>query len=162
MGYTIEGILTNLPTASKLKHKYNDAILIQLYTDLVMIPITDELYEAMHEGEDIESSKTTRTSMALTVKMEQFCADLSRHNKVAFIEAEYFGGIGTQHGIVWEQGKVILEEIGCENAINQSLACLGVKRIGEKDEFDTVGLGRHRSIEGWVRENIRNANDISR
>jgi hypothetical protein len=34
--------------------------------------------------------------------------------------------------------------------ISQVLARLGVGREGHQDEFDAVGLGRHRDTEGWL------------
>lgn len=34
--------------------------------------------------------------------------------------------------------------------ISRALARLGVTRAGARDEFDAVGLGRHRSTENWA------------
>lgn len=36
------------------------------------------------------------------------------------------------------------------DAINKALKILGVVRIDNKDEFDTLHLGRHRFVERWV------------
>lgn len=47
--------------------------------------------------------------------------------------------------VFWEWGGVIYEETLCNNAIE----ILGVVRMKEKDELDTVRLGRHRFIDNW-------------
>ncbi|MEK4661458.1 hypothetical protein MHH93_06135 [Priestia sp. FSL H7-0729] len=83
----------------------------------------------------------------LTDTIGKFCSEISQSGRTAYIEAEYFGGAGSQNGIVWELGEVIFEETLSNNAINQSLEILGVMRLEEKDEFETVRLGRHRFID---------------
>ncbi|MER6666309.1 hypothetical protein ABT256_17340 [Amycolatopsis japonica] len=57
--------------------------------------------------------------------------ECSEHGAVAYVEAEYFGGAGTQFAQVWEGGETILGPLYF-------------------DEFDAVGLGRHRSTDEWL------------
>lgn len=59
----------------------------------------------------------------------------------ALILTEYFGGIGEQHARVYRGRRLADPSI---RHINEALACLGVVAAGEMDEFDTVGLSRHR------------------
>ena len=47
-------------------------------------------------------------------------------------------------------GEVIFEETLSNNAINKSLENTRSNETEEKDEFDTVRLGRHRSIDDWL------------
>lgn len=47
-------------------------------------------------------------------------------------------------------GRSDFEETLSNSAINKSLEILGVMRLKEKDEFDTVRLGRHRFIDDWL------------
>lgn len=64
---------------------------------------------------------------------------------VAYVEAEYFGGVGEQSAVLWRDG--VREELG---SINEALRALGVRGIAGRDEFDTVDLGRHRSTQDWL------------
>lgn len=96
----------------------------------------------------------------LTAEAEKLGKDLSSQGAVAFVETEYFGGIGVQAAIVWLNGDVALGPLtDWENAafspvshpINQALQLMGVVCSGGEDEFDTVGLGQFRSNEAALR-----------
>lgn len=79
---------------------------------------------------------------------------------VAYLEAETFGGTGTQAMVLWRDGEVWLgpvttrataaRESAEDGAVNQALRHLGVGRPGAIDEFDALGLGRHRHTEDWL------------
>lgn len=43
-----------------------------------------------------------------------------------------------------------LEELLSERAVNRASRCLGVDRGDEFDEFEALGLGRHRGTEEWL------------
>jgi hypothetical protein len=62
--------------------------------------------------------------------------------RFALIQTEYFGGIGGQWACVFTG---IHRETGDRASINDALRLLGVVKAGSLDEFDTVGLGAHRS-----------------
>lgn len=107
------------------------------------------------------AEKPIPPSEALTTATLEAIRKLSMLGKCAYIETAYFGGIGTQFSIIWEKGqqiegplisydgiepKVKYQQVKrVEGAINQALRLLGVRRQEDKDEFDTVGLGRYRS-----------------
>ncbi|MET8999323.1 hypothetical protein [Amycolatopsis sp. NPDC004169] len=84
------------------------------------------------------------------------CSELGT---VAYVEADYFGGTGTQSAQVWHRGAVVLGPVrvaegerfsAAGSPISQALRALGVQRGGHVDEFDAAGLGRHRRVEGWL------------
>jgi hypothetical protein len=75
----------------------------------------------------------------------QRMADLSHRGPVAYVEAEYFGGVGEQRATLWRDG--VAEDLP---ALNEALRALGVRRTGGRDEFDTIGLGRHRTTQDWL------------
>lgn len=69
-----------------------------------------------------------------------------------YFETEYHGGHGGQGAAVFLNGDLIFgpqwDEFG---PINHALMLLGVKiEPPAMDEFDTVGLYRHRSTEDWL------------
>ena len=79
---------------------------------------------------------------------------------VAYVEAEYFGGIGSQFVAVWQGGTLVLGPLVLTedepwpapgwSPISQALRHLGVSVDGHYDEFDAIDLGRHRHVEDWV------------
>ncbi|MGN9907786.1 hypothetical protein ACTMTJ_09550 [Phytohabitans sp. LJ34] len=88
-------------------------------------------------------------------------AEWSGRGPVAYVEADFWGGTGTQFAAVWEAGALVLGPIvdGDDappvtvrrSAISQALRRLGVRAHGHIDEFDAVGLGRHRRVEAWLK-----------
>lgn len=112
-----------------------------------MIPLTDELYEEI--GGDGEPD----TFYKFSPQLEEWASLMSQHAPVAYVEAEYFGGVGGQNAIAWSKGGRILGPLHDENAINQALKILGVSSAGiAGDEFDAVGLGKHRDTASWLQE----------
>jgi hypothetical protein len=102
----------------------------------------------------------------LSSKIHDLAVQISHQAPVAYLEAELFGGTGSQAAIVWHHGAVILGPMKYDNEpggqssyqvdglhtwpINSSLRLLGVQVSEDADEFDTVDLGRHRHTEEWT------------
>lgn len=85
----------------------------------------------------------------------------SHAGPVAYVEAEYFGGMGEQRAVVWHRGEVVLGPLinGEDEAfpadgspISQALRRLGAERGSAFDEFDAVGMMRHSSTSAWLDE----------
>ncbi len=106
-----------------------------------------------------------------TLKTKKIIKELSFYGKCAYIETDYFGGVGIQISEIWENGvrinkplisydgveKQELEDvIVVENSINETLKNIGIKRHKGKDEFDTVRLGNYRSNEDIFEEFYKN------
>lgn len=82
----------------------------------------------------------------------------SRAGAVAYVEAEYFGGVGRQCTAVWSAGALSLGPLTLDEhqqipmqgtPISVALRSLGALRTPGADEFAAVGLQRHRETEGW-------------
>jgi hypothetical protein len=94
----------------------------------------------------------------------QWLSDIvSCFSSSAYIEAEFWGGTGMQASIVFAAGQIVDGPVISSAAINfalrnmvtddeRSIAFLGMPVSAGKDPFDMVGLGRHRSVSGWLRE----------
>lgn len=69
---------------------------------------------------------------------------LKKNRLVAYVETDYFGGGGDQYSRVWNCKENVFN---CNqyDAIDQALILIGVNRDNDKDEFDTIGLGKFRS-----------------
>ena len=83
----------------------------------------------------------------------------SHAGPAAYVEAEYFGGVGEQRAAVWDHGVLVLGALACGGAdpfpadgspISRALCRLGATSAGHVDEFVAVGLPRHRRTEQWL------------
>ncbi|MYV43003.1 hypothetical protein GT030_30095 [Streptomyces sp. SID1328] len=78
---------------------------------------------------------------------------------MAYVEAEFFGGVGEQRVAVWDGGTMVLGPLHVEEGqpfptvgspISQALRWLGVVASAGEDEFSAAGLDRHRHGETWA------------
>jgi hypothetical protein len=100
----------------------------------------------------------------LTVPLARWAEEQSRRFPLAYVETDYFGGTGGQAAMVWARGCRVFGPVSTSNfrddervadpllegAINQAMRHLGVKRGAARDEFEALGLGRHRCNESWL------------
>ena len=70
--------------------------------------------------------------------------EYSFHTKLAYIEADYFGGIGTRSDNLCENGNIRIPPCSREGAINILFRELGVWCEVNKDEFDSLDLRIYR------------------
>jgi hypothetical protein len=103
------------------------------------MPMTDALFDSAADGSDTGSLGFWR----LPAGLDRTLADWSTAGPLAYVEAEYFGGVGEQHAAVWDGGTT-------GSAISQALRRLGAVASAGEDEFSAVGLDRHRHGEGWI------------
>jgi hypothetical protein len=83
----------------------------------------------------------------------------SKAGPVAYVESEYFGGVGEENSAVWRDGYLALgpphllegEPVPAQGSpVAQALRELGIRAAGSSDEFAAVGLDRHRASEDWI------------
>lgn len=90
----------------------------------------------------------------------------SAFTKCAYIEAEIWGGDGMQASVTLSKDQTNPDPVISSGAINYALLYMGINHqatsmssfglsipVG-KDPFDTVGLGRHRSVSAWLKESF--------
>jgi hypothetical protein len=144
VGYSIQSIValagvfpSELPDALEVVELKSGVEMIPLGTiarefhGIPFLPLTDE--------GDVE----------LPSALTQLCTQLGMHGDFAYIEAEIFGGAGTQ-AFVWFDGGKAGSPVVANDAIKCALRLLGVRTGKEGDEFELVGLGRHRDTDSWL------------
>ena len=70
-----------------------------------------------------------------------------------YFETDYFGGAGCQGAAVFRSGATVFGPKSAEHGpINEALSLLGVRCVAPAhDEFETVGLHRHRRTDDWLK-----------
>ncbi|MEV0740116.1 hypothetical protein AB0I51_30215 [Streptomyces sp. NPDC050549] len=117
---------------------------------LSLLPMTEEVFDAVTDGSATRAPGFWR----LPEGFERKLAEWSAAGPVAYVEAEYFGGVGEQRAVVWADGAIALGPLDDPavrlSAISQALRRLGATSGPARDEFAAVGLHRHRYNEGWI------------
>ncbi|PJM98585.1 hypothetical protein CG740_34625 [Streptomyces sp. CB01201] len=144
-GEALRGAARDLPAAR----------LASIGHGLSLMPMTDALFDSVADG----SGVGTLGFWGLPGGFERTLAAWSAGGPVAYVEAEYFGGVGEQRAAVWNGGDIVLGPLHVEerqpfppvgSPISQALRQLGVWVSAGEDEFSAVGLDRHRHGEAWI------------
>jgi hypothetical protein len=115
--------------------------------------VTDAVFDAVNDG----TPPGLPGFWKLPGGLDRLLCSCSALGPVAYVEADYFGGTGTQSAAVWDGGVLTLgpviigeaEPPAAGTPISQALARLGVARAGHRDEFEAAGLGQERDTEDW-------------
>ena len=86
-------------------------------------------------------------------ELAEKCSAASVSGPVLYFETDYFGGYGGQGAVVFDSGtRVFGPKSGDIGPINEALRVLGVRvQSPAIDEFQSVGLHLHRSVEDWFK-----------
>lgn len=130
---------------------------VSLGADISLIPIERD-YLLLTDGD--ETSPKTDFEFVVPEWLLDVASCFSRS---AYIEAAFWGGRGMQASIVLDGNRIVDGPVISSAAINFALRLLGIEderaitfmgmtSSAGKDPFDMVGLGRHRSVSGWLQE----------
>lgn len=155
MGHHIHAVVGKADVLRSIAQELGLVGVVPLAQGFGLVPIREEDADRFHEsaaGTDQPDFEWLLPGFAK--RLRQASAD----TPLAYIETEYHGGTGTQRAIVWLNGAeaATLPATSDESAdsrlwpINRALVMLGVQRTGDADEFETLGLGKHRREEDWV------------
>lgn len=131
---------------------------VELTQGLWLLPLSEALRPSRS---DTEARPFGTVFWCLTSEVESLARRASAAGLVAYLEAEIFGGDGTQAVVAWRDGNVCLGPVitdlwmqdrsdSAQWPFNRVLRELGVSRRDAFDEFDAAKLYRHRSTEEWA------------
>jgi hypothetical protein len=153
--YRLQAVIAAEHVLRDLAGAFEDAPLVPLGQHLSLLPMTDALFDAV----TVAGTPHLDGFWQAPAGFGRVLAACSANGPVAYVEAEYFGGAGEQSAMVWDGGQVVLRHLHlAEKApipavgtpISQALRRLGVTKGDHQDEFDAVGLGRHRDTTDWL------------
>ncbi len=161
MTYVLEGVMVRGLTSGSI-----GLLTASLAEDVCLIPL-DEINRSLLVSRFGEGQPSSWSGLLeLTTTSERLAEVLSEQRRCIYVHAEYFGGLGFQGSVGWQDGRVVFGPCLTANhpaerqtdeykvvpasdmAINQALRFLGVV-ASSSDEFDRVGLGRHRRTSDW-------------
>lgn len=147
MSHSITAFVARRPALAALAQSTGRASFYKLKNaDFFVLPITDDVFDA------VVAAKGPGTLVAvefwgLTNNLVQLAREASSHGPVAYIETDYFGGMGTQGAAVWKDGTLLQEPATAgKGIINLALRAIGLGPDFGLDEFDTLGLGQVRHL----------------
>jgi len=149
VGYYLQAIVGRRELLARHLCDYAGARLVDLEQGLALIPMTDELFDEIGSG--VKKADIFKYSEGVA----KWLVQISSEGPVAYIEAEYFGGAGGQNAAFFQNHKETLFADNGSGNINAVLRLLGAEVGVEHDEFEAVGLPRHRDMDDWIAEATR-------
>ena len=136
----------------------------QLQVGLTMLPVTGELLS--HVDPAAVGDQRIPSGWMLKQPVAALARALSADRRVLYIFSETAGGPGTKEAIAWHHGRRLYGPSGTcdieadfepgyhlapsDNAVNAGLRAIGVRASDDRDEYETVGLSRHRMTDDWL------------
>lgn len=157
--YTLEAILGPYEIIKLTSEIFPSATLVLLPQNIGMIPVDGFLLKELEiyyqGGTKVTHPEIQQFSASvhpdferLIIGVEKLAQHLSNHGIVAYVEATFTGGYGGHAAMAWKDGK----RFGTPGkSINDVLRLLKVKKRPGLDEFDTLGLSRHRTTKAWLK-----------
>ena len=157
MAHSINAIIARLPLLEKFTVSFEGVKLVPLERDFAMVPATSRLLEALDARYSSSGGREFEGFVHLRGGLVALLQELSHQGPIVYVETDYFAGVGSQAGATFVDGEPTVVEIESEvrpvprtmGAINSALRALGVIRTKNLDEFDSIGLGRFRSMDDW-------------
>jgi hypothetical protein len=155
MGHKINAFLGYDSTINRLAKNWSrDSI--QLSQGLSMLFLTDNLFEDIVGLSNLKDEVSVEHFESLTPAIFSLLEMYSQNGKIAYFETDYFGGVGEQSAILFENGvqKFPIQytnDFGCqenvkERAVNFVLKEFGVTKLEGQDEFDSIKLYNYRHM----------------
>ncbi len=159
MSYVLEAFIGRRSAFEPLRHQYPSICVVQLTQGAVLIPLTAALLAEVDQRGGLRGDDLQEGFYKLSPAAADWGRSMSWNSRIAYVEAECHGGSCEQACFVWERGVVVLgptttdEDVTLlDGAINQALRALGVQAEDALDEFEALGLGRHRWTHDWLSE----------
>ena len=146
MGYYLQAIIA--PAEAFASVQLDGSKAVSLAAGLSILPITTDLRKQLGISDyPLDAGDTLAPSLL------NICSRVSRNSRAIYVEAAMHGGPPVFQAFQgFENGKEIGEPTMATDfgPLSEGLRFLGVKKGSAPDEFEAVGLGRHRETDDWV------------
>ena len=146
MGHCISALITQNSVNESVAKKYDLPILTE--GDFLIVALDPSHADYWDEKLGFNYEKLSSIMMD-TKCIHYFAEELGLH-KFAIIYTDYFGGVGSQSSAVYKSGQQIMPPT--KDGINKALKMIGVQKHGDKDEFDSINLGKYRHFDNYFKK----------
>ncbi|MEU9738268.1 hypothetical protein AB0E12_03600 [Micromonospora chersina] len=162
MSYQLSAVVADVELLREQTAGLDHAVLAALRQDFALLPVTPQLVEELTgrlpDFAMGEPSAEQPFQLVLSPALDELLARWSREGPVAYLEAEFAGGLGHQAAAVWLGGERSwgpcfddrLDRPRAEWPINAALARLGAEPGPWIDPFAELGLHLERETAGWL------------
>lgn len=145
-----------------LAGRYRNAQVVSLRQKFALLLLTEDLFDELAVASDDHQNVRDDRFLYLCSRTIRVAKFFSLKTPVAYVETDYFGGIGSQGAAVWANGELIFGPTVSASregwaddhsgaVINIALQRIGVTKDGCSDEFEAIGLGTYRSNQDWLK-----------
>jgi hypothetical protein len=149
MGHNVTGLIAigSLLERFSIDHGLHPPV--ALTAGLAILALSDEDLDLLVSN---SNSGHVEGFTHLSEQLTRVLQTASATTPIMYFETDYFGGVGLQGAAVFRGADTLYgPEVAEIGPINGALRTLGVQvRAPARDEFDTVGLQRHRHTEEWI------------
>ena len=149
MTHRVTGLVATAALLQSLAAKHGLPAPVGLAGDLAILPLLDDALESLLAS---PPAGYVPDFDHLSEQLAEMLCKESANGTLLYFETEYFGGSGSQGAAVFQHGSCVFgPETGEIGPINRGLRLLGVTvRAPALDEFETLGLHRHRHTAYWL------------
>lgn len=147
MGHHLRAVIGKAQPVAQLARNWGHARLVVLPQGFALSPVTRAFHQDVIDLFAEKLPKPHDDLAELSAALERVIADASEGARLAYIETDYFGGMGTQSAIGWENGTVACGPNHSGPPINAVLAWMGAMANTGSDEFDALHLGNYRDTD---------------
>jgi hypothetical protein len=148
MAHELNAILGKAETLEPAAREHEIPV-IALRQGFGLIPLTSQIVQVLVGKQGLDVGR----SSAGQIELDEVFKRWSARGPVIHATNEVYGGVGPQTARIWQDGALVFAQEGSpySGPISMALQRLGVTggRLGW-DEFDIVGLGRHRATSRWL------------
>ena len=150
MAHFVKGLIAARPVLERFARRHALHEPAGLAVGLAILPLRDSDLDSFLKG---PYSGDPEGDYYLSEQFSEELRAASRGAAIMYFETEYFGGCGAQAAVLFQDGELIFGPAAAKfGPINGALKLLGVRaEPPARDEFETVGLGRHRTVEDWLK-----------
>jgi hypothetical protein len=155
--HDVKALIAKHDTLTAGARRFESAVVCPLVQGFSLLPITDALAKELVVHRSGTKATLAKPMHGLSDGLHALAAEISRVSPVAYIVTYYFGGQGGQDALAWDKGSLRFspatqgyDQAWPNSPISQALRAIGVVAAEGEDEFDTVGLGKHRETHRWA------------
>jgi hypothetical protein len=155
--HDVKALIAKSEKLAAQARRFESAIVCPLVQGFSLLPITDALARELTVYQSGMKVAPTKPLQGLSDGLHALAIEISHDSPVTYITTSYFGGRGTQDALVWSKGRLCFspatpgyDQSWPYSPISQALRVIGVVAEPGIDEFDTVGLGKHRETQQWA------------